>query len=30
VTRLVLAAATRSGRLAPETAIRIETVLDRG
>jgi predicted short-subunit dehydrogenase-like oxidoreductase (DUF2520 family) len=30
VTRLVLAAATRSGRLAPETAIRIETELDRG
>ena len=30
VTRLVLAAATRSGRLPRETAIRIETVLDRG
>ena len=30
VTRLVLAAATRSGRLPPETATRIETVLDRG
>jgi predicted short-subunit dehydrogenase-like oxidoreductase (DUF2520 family) len=30
VTRLVLAAATRSGRLAPEAATRIETVLDRG
>jgi predicted short-subunit dehydrogenase-like oxidoreductase (DUF2520 family) len=29
VTRLVLAAATRSGRLPPETATRIETVLDR-
>jgi predicted short-subunit dehydrogenase-like oxidoreductase (DUF2520 family) len=30
VTRLVLTAATRSGRLAPEAATRIETVLDRG
>jgi predicted short-subunit dehydrogenase-like oxidoreductase (DUF2520 family) len=30
VTRLVLAAATRSGRLPRETATRIETVLDRG
>ena len=30
VTRLVLASATRSGRLPPETAARIETVLDRG
>jgi predicted short-subunit dehydrogenase-like oxidoreductase (DUF2520 family) len=30
VQRLVLAAATRSGRLPPETATRIETVLDRG
>jgi predicted short-subunit dehydrogenase-like oxidoreductase (DUF2520 family) len=30
VTRLVLAAATRSGRLPLETATRIETVIDRG
>ena len=30
VTRLVLDSATRSGRLPPETAARIETVLDRG
>jgi predicted short-subunit dehydrogenase-like oxidoreductase (DUF2520 family) len=30
VTRLVLAVATRSGRLPAETATRIETVIDRG